>query len=156
MVVRAPYGQLAAAGAIKQGPGHGDRDAVAERILGGAGLEPGRQTGEHRRVSEGVAGTEQVQQTTLVGYVDGAAVNHPQERHRPAVLREDHRPAQMELDRRLGGDLGELVGGEGVERRSLGQKAGDLAQTRVERHVSSPRRWARCTASVRLRTPSLR
>src|ERR1700749_362505 len=71
----------------------------------------------------------------------------------------------MELDRRVGGHLGQLVGRKRIERRPLGQEAGDLAQTGVRLTLrwhlggaqrSSPRRWARCPASVRLRTPSLR
>ncbi|HEY5429323.1 MAG TPA: hypothetical protein VIK04_09425 [Solirubrobacteraceae bacterium] len=38
----------------------------------------------------------------------------------------------MKLDRRLGRDLGQLVGRERVERRPLRQEPRDLAQTRVQ------------------------
>jgi hypothetical protein len=38
----------------------------------------------------------------------------------------------VELDRRLRGDLGQLVGRESVKRWALRQKARDLAQTRVQ------------------------
>jgi hypothetical protein len=48
------------------------------------------------------------------------------------ALGEDHRAAQVELDRRLRRDLGQLVGGQGVEGRALRQKAGDLAQASVQ------------------------
>jgi hypothetical protein len=37
----------------------------------------------------------------------------------------------VELDRRLRGDLGQLVGRQRVERGALGQKPCDLAQARV-------------------------
>jgi hypothetical protein len=51
---------------------------------------------------------------------------------RTAALGEDHGAAQVKLDRRLGRDLGQLVGDEGVERRALCQKAGDLTQAGVQ------------------------
>ncbi|HEY1715024.1 MAG TPA: hypothetical protein VGG07_19130 [Solirubrobacteraceae bacterium] len=38
----------------------------------------------------------------------------------------------MKLDRRLGRDLRQLVGGEGVERRTLRKEAGDLGQAGVQ------------------------
>jgi hypothetical protein len=38
----------------------------------------------------------------------------------------------VKLDRRLGRDLGQLVGSEGVERRALRQEPGDLAQAGVQ------------------------
>jgi hypothetical protein len=51
---------------------------------------------------------------------------------RATALGEDHRAAQVKLDRRLRRDLGQLVGGQGVEGRALCQKAGDLAQAGVQ------------------------
>jgi hypothetical protein len=60
--------------------------------------------------------------------VDGAAEDHAQERDGAAVLGEDHLPRGIELDLRLGDDLAELLGGESVERRPLGEEARDLAQ----------------------------
>jgi hypothetical protein len=38
----------------------------------------------------------------------------------------------VKLDRRLGRDLRQLVGGEGVERRTLREEAGDLGQASVQ------------------------
>jgi hypothetical protein len=38
----------------------------------------------------------------------------------------------VKFDRRLHGDLGQLIGRERVERRPLRQKPRDLAQTRVQ------------------------
>jgi hypothetical protein len=66
-------------------------------------------------------------------------VDDAQERHRPAVLGEDDVAAQVELDRRLGGDLRQLLGGERVERRALAEEAGDLAQSGVQGILR--RRW---------------
>jgi hypothetical protein len=83
-------------------------------------------------MAERVAGAEQVQQPALVGDVDAAGVDDPQERDRAAVLGQDDRPAQVKLDRRLRRDLGQLIGRERVERRPLRQEPGDLAQTRVQ------------------------
>jgi hypothetical protein len=93
--------------------------------------------------------------------VDRAAVDHPQERHRAAVLAEDHRAGQVELDLRLRGHVAEFLRRERVERGAQREEASDLAQSGIFDHgsrsyTSSPRRCARCTASVRLRTPSLR
>jgi len=53
-------------------------------------------------------------------------------RQRPPALGQDHRAAQVKLDRRLRRDVGQLVGGQGVERRALRQKASDLAQAGVQ------------------------
>jgi hypothetical protein len=38
----------------------------------------------------------------------------------------------VKLDRRLGRDFGQLLGRQGVERRSLREEAGDLAQAGVQ------------------------
>jgi hypothetical protein len=59
-------------------------------------------------------------------------VDDAQLRDRAAALGEDHRAAQVKLDRRLRRDLGQLVRGQRVERRALCQKAGDLAQAGVQ------------------------
>jgi len=83
-------------------------------------------------VAERVAGGEEVQQPALVGDVDAPGVDDPQERDRAAVLGQDDRPAQVKLDRRLGRDLGQLIGRERVERRPLRQEPRNLAQTRVQ------------------------
>jgi len=64
-------------------------------------------------------------------------VDDAQVRHRAAILGQDHRAAQVKLDRRLRRDLGQLVGGEGVEGRALRQETGDLAQAGVQRAL----RW---------------
>jgi hypothetical protein len=61
---------------------------------------------------ERVSDSKQIQQMTVVRDVDGAAVDYTQERDRPAVLGQDHRALEIELDRRLRGDLGELLRGE--------------------------------------------
>jgi hypothetical protein len=90
-------------------------------------------------MAEGVAGAEQIQQPSLVRDVDPTGVDDAQVRHRAAALRQDHRAAQVKLDRRLRRDLGQLVGGQGVERRALRQKAGDLAQAGVQLALRWPR-----------------
>ena len=168
--VGAAGAQLAAPRAVQQRPCHLDGDAVAERVLGGARLETGRQPGQHRGVAEGVARSQQVQQPALVGDVDAAGVDHAQERDGTVVLGQDDGAAQVKLDRRLSRNVGQLVRRERVERRPLRQEARDLAQAGVQLTLlsritrqryataqrSSPSRCARCTASVRLRTPSLR
>jgi hypothetical protein len=64
--------------------------------------------------------------------VHATGVDDAEVRHRAAALGEDHRAAQVKLDRRLRRDLGQLVGGEAVERRALCQKAGDLTQAGVQ------------------------
>jgi hypothetical protein len=53
-------------------------------------------------------------------------------RDRAAALGQDHRAAQVKLDRRLRRNLGQLVDGQAVEWRALRQKAGDLAQAGVQ------------------------
>jgi hypothetical protein len=59
-------------------------------------------------------------------------VDHAQERDGAAVLGQDHRVLEIELDRGLGGDLGELLAGERVKRWPLREKARDLAQAGVQ------------------------
>jgi hypothetical protein len=72
--------------------------------------------------------------------VDAPGVDDAQVRDRSAPLGQDHRPAQVKLDRRLRRNLGQLVGGEGVERRTLRQEAGDLTQAGVQLALRS---WTR-------------
>jgi hypothetical protein len=60
-------------------------------------------------------------------------VDHAQERDRAAVLGQDRRAGQEELDLGLGGELAQLVVPERVERGPCGQEARDLAQRRVQR-----------------------
>jgi hypothetical protein len=83
-------------------------------------------------MAESVAGAEQIEQPALVHDVHPAGVDDAQVRERTAALGEDHRAAQVKLDRRLGRDLRQLVGGEGVERRTLRKEAGDLGQAGVQ------------------------
>jgi hypothetical protein len=59
-------------------------------------------------------------------------VDDAQERHRAAPFGQDHRAAQVKLDRRLCRDLGQLIGSQRVERRALRQKPGDLGQAGVQ------------------------
>jgi len=59
-------------------------------------------------------------------------VDHAQERDRTAVLGQDDRAGEVELDRRLRRDLCELLGRERVERRPLREEPRDLAQARVQ------------------------
>ena len=82
---------------------------------------------------ERVAGAEQVEQPPVVTDVDRAAVDNAQERDRSAVLGEDRRAGQVELDLGLRGQLAELLRPERVERRPRSKEARDLAQRRVQR-----------------------
>jgi hypothetical protein len=128
--------EFARAGAVQQRPGHGHGNPVTQRVLSGAGLEAGGQAGEHGRVAERVTGAEQVKQPAVVRDVDAAAMDHAQERDRPGVLGQDHRTAQVKLDRRLRRDLRQLGRRQRGERLALSEEAGDLTQTGVQ--VSLP------------------
>jgi hypothetical protein len=54
-------------------------------------------------------------------------VDHAQERHRAAILGEDRRAGQEELDLGLRGEFAQLVVTQRVERGPCGQEARDLA-----------------------------
>ena len=127
-----PHLELAPGSPLEQGASEGDRDPVAQGVLGGAGLEPRRQPGQHRGVTESVPHAEQVEQAPVVADVDRAGVDHAQERDRAAILGEDRRTRQEELDLGLGGELAQLVVAQRVERGPRGQEARDLAQRRVQ------------------------
>ena len=101
--------QLSGAGALEQRPRHGDGDPVTERVLDRTGLEPGRQAGQHGRVTERVTGVEQIEQLALVRDIDRAAVDDAQERDGAAILAEDDRAGEMELDLGLGRDLTQFL-----------------------------------------------
>jgi hypothetical protein len=84
-------------------------------------------------VTERVAHAEQIQQPPVVDDVDRAAVDYAQERDGTAVLGEDRRAGQEELDLGLRRELTQLLGCQRVERRARDQEARDLAQRRVQR-----------------------
>jgi hypothetical protein len=73
----------------------------------------------------------QIKQLALMGDVNAAAVNHPEERDGPAVLAEDHGAGGVELELRLGDHLSQLLGGERIERRPQREESSNLAQTCV-------------------------
>jgi len=64
--------------------------------------------------------------------VDRAAVDHAQERHGAAVLRDDRRAGDEELDLGLRRELAQLFWAQRIERGPCGQEARDLAQRRVQ------------------------
>ena len=64
----------------------------------------------------------------VVDDVDGAGVDHAQERDRAAVLGQDHLAARVELELGVGHELAELLGRERVKRRPQRQEARDLAE----------------------------
>jgi hypothetical protein len=84
-------------------------------------------------VTEGVPHSQQVEQAPVVDDVHRARVDHAQERDRSAVLGQDRRAGEEELDLGLRGELAQLFRAERVERSSCGQEARDLAQRRVQR-----------------------
>src|SRR4051794_30789069 len=73
-----------------------------------------------------------------MGDIDLAAVDHAQKRDRTAVLAQDHGPGEVELELGLGHYFSQLLGRERVERGALGEKARDLAQSRVLHDLLSP------------------
>jgi len=88
-------------------------------------------------VAERVAHTEEIEQTSVVGDVDRPAVDDAQERDRAAVLGQDRRAREEELDLGMRRKLAELLGRQRVEGSPRGEEARDLAQRRVQR--SAPR-----------------
>lgn len=80
---------------------------------------------------ERVTDREEIERATLVDDVDRARVDDAQEGDRLTVLGDDDRAARMKLDRRLRGDLGQLVGRERVKRRPQSEKADDLGQAGI-------------------------
>jgi hypothetical protein len=84
-------------------------------------------------VTERVPHSEQIEQTPVVDDVDSARVDDAQERDRTAVLGQDRRAGQEELDLGLRGDLAQLLGAQRIERSPCGQEARNLAQRRVQR-----------------------
>jgi hypothetical protein len=111
-VVRGPCRELdlAPVDAVEQRPRDAYRDPVAERVFGSPGLESRRKPGQHRGVTERVAGTQHVEQPPVVNDVDRPRVDHAQERDRPAVLGQDRGARDVELDLGLRRDLAELLG----------------------------------------------
>ena len=91
-------------------------DAIADRILGGPGLEAGRQPGDHRRVAEQLARAEQVQDPPVVDDLDRAAADHPEVLDRPRALREDRLSPRDDLGLGHRGDAGQVVRPHRVER----------------------------------------
>jgi hypothetical protein len=67
-------------------------------------------------------------------------MDHAQERDRLGALGQDHRTAQVKLDRRLGRDLRQLGRRQRGERLTLSEEAGDLTQTGVQVSLPSRRR----------------
>jgi hypothetical protein len=83
-------------------------------------------------VPERVPRPQQVEQVAVVGDVNATTMDDAQKRDRAAVLGKDHRSGKVELDRRLRGDFGQLLGREPIERRPLCEKPRDFAQAGVQ------------------------
>ncbi len=122
----------------QQRPDDVRRDAVADRVLGGPGLEAGRQPGDHRRVAEQLARAEQVQDPPVVDDLDRAAAHHPRVLDRPGALREDRLSPRADLGLGRRGDAGQLTGVHRVERRMRPEEAGDVLHRGQAPAGSSP------------------
>jgi hypothetical protein len=64
-------------------------------------------------------------------------MDHAQERHRAAVLTEDDRAGEVELDLRLLGDLAQFLRRKRFERRPLREEARDLSYSGVQLDLCS-------------------
>ena len=118
---------------------HVGGDAIADRVLGGPGLEAGRQPGDHRRVPEQLARAEQVEDPPVVDDLDRAAADHPEVLDRPGALREDRLPARDDLGLGHRGDASQVVGLHRVEGRVGSEEAGDVRH-RVRLRLARRRR----------------
>ena len=105
---------------------HVGGDAIANRVLGGPGLEAGRQPGDHRRVPEQLARAEQVEDPAVVDDLDRAAADHPEVLDRPGTLREDRLSPRVDLGLGHRGDAGQVIRAHRVERGERPEEAGDV------------------------------
>ncbi len=102
------------------------RQAVGERVLGGAEPDRGRQPGQHRRVAEHVALAQQVDRSVVDDHLDATPPHDPDGVERRRALRHDHRTGGEELDLRLRRDRLEVLGPERVEGCDGGEELRDV------------------------------
>jgi hypothetical protein len=123
----------------QQGHDVGRVDPVAERVLGGAGGELGRQAGQHRRVTEQLALAETVEHLGAVAQLDRAAADDADVLAGRRALVEDHRALAEELDLGVGGDLLDLRLAELVKRLVSRQELGDVVHRPILAYrIASP------------------
>ena len=103
-------------------------DPVADRVLAGAGLEPGWKARQHRGVAEQLALAEEIEDAAVENDLDRARPDDPQVFNGLGALREDRRAGAVEFDLRRRGHAFDLAIIERVERRMLVEKAGYLGR----------------------------
>ena len=114
------------AGALQELLRQSPRDQVTERVLGRANARDGSLAGYERELAEGLALTDEIDQTALVEDLDRSLAHDVQVGGRLAGALEDRGADREELDLGGGRDPGQLVDREALERGELGKEPGDV------------------------------
>ncbi len=135
------------AGLLQGRASHVRRQAVAERVLVGAGAEARRHPGEHRRMAEQLARAESIEHPLLTEQLDRPPAHDPGVAGRAGGGREDLGARGEELDLHRGRDALDLLRRERVERGVTSQELGDVVHAR-ERYEPAGSAYDSCPSSA--------